>query len=64
PKCMTVKEFVETKYIPAFFPALKETTRYGYEQFLKLNIYPFLGDLSANNIFPDRGSKNKTRISA
>lgn len=53
PKCMTVKEFVETKYIPAFFPALKETTRYGYEQFLKLNIYPFLGDYPLDEVKVD-----------
>ena len=43
-KGLTVKEFIETKYKPAFFIGLKATTRDNYEQYLKLNILPFLGD--------------------
>lgn len=53
PKCMTVKEFIEQKYKPAFFPTLKRTTKDNYEQYLKLNILPFLGDYPLNEVKVD-----------
>ena len=53
PKCMTVKEFIEQKYKPAFFPPLKKTTKDNYEQYLKLNILPFLGDYPLNEVKVD-----------
>lgn len=53
PKCMSVKEFIEQKYKPAFFPTLKRTTKDTYEQYLKLNILPFLGDYALDEVKVD-----------
>ena len=53
PKPLTVKEFIETVYIPTFFTTLKKTTRISYEQYLNLNIYPFLGDYPLNEVKVD-----------
>jgi integrase len=44
-KCVpTVREFVETTYKPSYFPTLKPKTAENYEQYLRLNILPYLGD--------------------
>ncbi len=44
PTAPTVREFVENTYIPTFFKTLKPKTVENYEQYLKQNILPFLGD--------------------
>ena len=50
---MTVETFIITKYKPAFFPALKPKTRDTYEQFLKLNVLPFLGKFPLDEVKVD-----------
>ncbi len=52
-KCLTVREFIIQKYKPAFFDTLKDTTRITYEQYLNLNILPFLGDYPMNQVKVD-----------
>ena len=52
-KSMTVKCFIEEKYKPAFFTALKKTTKDNYEQYLRLNILPFLGDFYLEEVKVD-----------
>jgi integrase len=46
----TVREFVENTYKPTYFNTLKPTTQENYHQFLKLNIYPFLGDMRLDEV--------------
>ena len=47
---VTVKEFIEKQYRPVYFATLKPKTVDSYEQFLKLNIYPFMGDMPMNEV--------------
>lgn len=49
-KKITLKDFVEQKYKPSYFPGLAETTKANYEQYLRLNIYPFLGNMYLTDI--------------
>ena len=53
PKRPTVKQFVEDVYKPTFFPALKEKTRYNYEQYLALDVIPFLGKYYMDEVHVD-----------
>ena len=50
---ITVREFIIQKYKPAFFDNLKDTTRITYEQYLNLNILPFLGDYPMDQVKVD-----------
>jgi integrase len=50
---MTVETFINTKYKPSFFPALKPKTRENYEQYLKLNVIPFLGKYALDEVKVD-----------
>lgn len=52
-KAMTVATFINEKYKPAFFPTLKPKTKYSYEQYLKLDIIPFLGDYPLDEVKVD-----------
>lgn len=47
---ITLREFIEEQYIPAYFTSLKPTTLGNYQLYLKLNIYPFLGDKRLDEI--------------
>ena len=47
---ITLREFIEEQYIPVYFTNLKPTTLGNYELYLKLNIYPFLGDKRLDEI--------------
>ena len=49
-KKITLKDFVEQKYKPSYFPGLAETTKANYEQYLRLNIYPFMGHMYLTDI--------------
>ena len=49
-KIITLRDFVEQKYKPTYFKTLAETTKANYEQYLRLNIYPFLGDMYLTDI--------------
>ena len=40
----TVRVFIDSTYKPTYFPTLKPKTVENYEQYLKQNILPFLGD--------------------
>lgn len=46
----TVREFIENIYKPTYFPTLKPKTEENYEQYLKLNILPFLGDKQLDEV--------------
>ncbi len=50
PKVPTVKEFVEETYKPAFIDSLRKTTQSTYNQYLSLNILPFLGDMRMDEV--------------
>lgn len=50
PEQITLKEFVEKRYRPVYFSSLKPKTIENYNQFLKLNVYPFLGDMFLDDI--------------
>ncbi len=50
PTMMTVETFINTKYKPAFYPTLKPKTQNTYDQFLKLNILPFLGQYRLDEV--------------
>lgn len=47
---ITLREFIEQQYIPVYFSSLKPTTLGNYQLYLKLNIYPFLGDKRLDEI--------------
>lgn len=49
----TVKEFVEDTYKPSYYPSLHPTTVNNYEQYLTLNILPFMGDKPMNEVGVD-----------
>lgn len=49
-KKITLKDFVEQKYKPSYFSGLAETTKANYEQYLRLNIYPFMGHMYLTDI--------------
>ncbi len=53
PKTMTVSAFINDKYKPTFYPTLKPKTKSTYDQFLKLNILPFLGDYPLDEVRVD-----------
>ena len=46
----TVKEFVDQTYRPSFINGLAPTTIANYEQYLNLNILPFLGEMQMCNV--------------
>ena len=47
---ITLRDFVEQQYKPTYFQTLAETTKANYEQYLNLNIYPFLGNMYLSDI--------------
>lgn len=47
---ITFRQFVEETYKPRFIDPLKATTVATYEQFLSLNLLPYLGDLPMKSI--------------
>lgn len=49
-KRITLEEFVEQKYKPTYFKTLAATTRANYEQYLRLNIYPYMGYMYLTDI--------------
>jgi len=46
----TIRTFIETIYYPTFITPLAPTTKESYEQYLRLNILPFMGDMPMNEI--------------
>ncbi len=49
-KMITLEDFVEQQYKPSYFKTLAETTKANYEQYLRLNIYPFMGHMYLTDI--------------
>lgn len=47
---MTLREYTEKVYIPTYFPTLAETTKANYNLYLKLYIFPVLGDMNLQDI--------------
>lgn len=47
---ITLRDFVEQKYKPTYFKTLAPTTKANYEQYLRLNIYPFMGHMYLTDI--------------
>lgn len=48
--CPTLQAFVDDTYRPSFMLRLKPTTRETYEQYLRMYILPFLGDMKMDEV--------------
>lgn len=48
--CLTVREFIEQIYKPTYIDILAPKTMVNYDQYLKLNILPFLGDMRLDEV--------------
>lgn len=46
----TLRQFIDRVYRPRFMATLEPTTADSYEQFIKLNILPFMGDMPMNEV--------------
>lgn len=46
----TVREFVDKVYRPTFIDSLRETTKCNYEQYLSVNILPFMGETKMDEV--------------
>lgn len=46
----TVRQFVEGTYRDAFIAGLKPSTRENYEQYLQLNILPYMGEMTMDTV--------------
>jgi len=49
-KLPTLREFILQEYQPTFIANLEQTTQSNYDQYIKLNILPFMGDLRLDEI--------------
>lgn len=47
---LTVRDFIETVYIPTFFPSLSKSSVANYTQYINLNIVPFMGNMPMNRV--------------
>ena len=52
-KAPTVREFVEHTYKPSYYPTLRPTCISNYDQYFKLNIFPFMGNACMSDVGVD-----------